>query len=103
MIEHDGKIDMLRYNGYTCGIIEKRGFYRMSNEPGKNEKPSEFITVKETCRMLGVSRASVDRYAQAGRLTRYKQGAPARTMFRRKQVLELQEVKQVKTHKADKK
>lgn len=58
----------------------------MSDE---QQEVSEYVDVKEACRILGVSRASLDNYVRRGLLTRYVQQAPKRTMYRRSALLAL--------------
>ena len=53
----------------------------------------EYVDVKEACRILGVSRSTLDLYVRNNRLTRYEQGAPKRTMYKRAAVEALKRVK----------
>ena len=62
----------------------------------------DFMTMREALAYLGVSRATLDSYVRQGRITRYKSGAPIRTMFRRRQIEALKEIKQVKSKPKDK-
>lgn len=56
-----------------------------------NEERSKFMTMQEVCEYLGVTRASVDNYARAGKLKRFKQ--LKNTVFLREQVERLKEPK----------
>jgi predicted site-specific integrase-resolvase len=60
----------------------------------EHEYSSEYATVKEACAILGVSRASLDNYARAGRIERYVLGAPQRVLYKRS---ELNLLKRVRT------
>jgi excisionase family DNA binding protein len=53
---------------------------------------SEYVTVEEACAILGVSRATLDKYVRDRRLTRYQQGAPKRTMYKRTALYALKRV-----------
>jgi hypothetical protein len=53
------------------------------------EQQSEYVDVKEACRILGVTRQSLDNYVKRGLLTKYHQRAPRRTMFKRAALLAL--------------
>jgi predicted site-specific integrase-resolvase len=56
-----------------------------------NDEPSKFMTMQETIEYLGVSRQTIDAYARAGKLKRFKQ--LKNTMFLREQVHKLKEPK----------
>ncbi len=58
-----------------------------------DDEQSEYVTVKEACKILGVSRATLDNYVRAHKLTRYEMGAPKRTMYRRAALEALKRVK----------
>lgn len=54
---------------------------------------SRYVSVKEAAALLGVSRATLDNYARAGRLKRYQGAAPIRTLYDRMQLETLKRVK----------
>ena len=47
---------------------------------------SEYVTVQEACRIVGVSRTSLDNYARSGVLTRYQKSAPKRMLYKRSEL-----------------
>lgn len=53
----------------------------------------EYITVQEAAELLGVKRRTVERYAEEGRLTRYRRGVRRQVFFNRKQVETLLEIR----------
>jgi predicted site-specific integrase-resolvase len=58
-----------------------------------DEHVSDYVDVKEATAILGVSRASLDNYARAGRLTRFEQGAPRRVLYKRSELNLLKRVR----------
>jgi len=58
-----------------------------------DEQQSEYVDVKEACRILGVSRASLDKYVRDGMLTRYEMRAPHRTFYKRAALEALKRIK----------
>lgn len=54
---------------------------------------TDYVAVKEACELLGVSRASLDNYSRAGRLTRFEQGAPRRVLYKRSELNLLKRIK----------
>lgn len=46
----------------------------------------EFVSVKDACSLLGVSRATLDNYVKAGKLVRFEQQAPIRVRYKRAQL-----------------
>jgi len=59
----------------------------------EEQEVSEYVDVREACAILGVSRATLDNYARAGRLTRYELGAPLRVRYKRSQLEVLRRIK----------
>ena len=57
----------------------------------------DYMSVKEALAYLGVTRASLDSYVRQGKISRYKR--LGRTMYRRKALEQLREIKQVKQPK----
>jgi predicted site-specific integrase-resolvase len=55
------------------------------------DESQKFMTMQETMEYLGVSRATIDTYARAGKLKRFKQ--LKNTVFLREQVEKLKEPK----------
>ena len=58
-----------------------------------DEQVSDYVDVKEATTILGVSRASLDNYSRAGRLTRFEQGAPRRVLYKRSELNLLKRIK----------
>ena len=56
-----------------------------------SEEKTKFMNMQETIEYLGVTRATIDAYARAGKLKRFKQFKS--TMFLREQVEKLKEPK----------
>lgn len=54
---------------------------------------NRYVSVREATAILGVSRATLDNYARAGRLKRYQSNAPIRTMYDRLQLETLKRVR----------
>ena len=57
------------------------------------DSEKEFLTVQEAMQFLGVSRATLDSYARDGKVKRYEQGAPKRTMYKREELAALKQIK----------
>lgn len=53
---------------------------------------SDYVDVREACEILGVSRATLDNYVRAGRLTRYESQAPIRVLYKRAQLESLKRI-----------
>lgn len=62
-----------------------------SSEDSEEQVSSKWMTMQETIEYLGVTRATVDAYARAGKLKRFKQ--LKNTVFLRSQVIALKEPK----------
>jgi excisionase family DNA binding protein len=54
---------------------------------------SEYVDIKEACKILGVSRQTLDNLVKRGELTRYELRTPKRTMYRRSSIEALKQVR----------
>jgi predicted site-specific integrase-resolvase len=62
-------------------------------DTSEEQEHSEYLSIQEAAAFLGVSRASLDNYARAGRIHRYELGAPVRTRYKRSELNLLKRVR----------
>lgn len=55
-------------------------------KPLVEERGEVYLTFEETCQYLGVTRDTLDRYARAGRLTKYRRGLVRRVYFKQSEL-----------------
>ena len=55
-------------------------------EPLLEEQGDAYLTFEETLKYLGVTRDTLDRYAKAGRLTKYRRGLARRVYFKQSEL-----------------
>jgi excisionase family DNA binding protein len=53
----------------------------------------EYLTLKEACRYLDVSRQTIHNYVKAGKLTRYERDAPHVTLYKRSELDQLRKIR----------
>jgi excisionase family DNA binding protein len=53
----------------------------------------EYMTLKEACQYLGVSRQTINNYVKTGKLTRYERDAPHVTLYKKSELDELRKIK----------
>lgn len=57
-----------------------------TQEPTENEPQADYITIKEACNILNVSRATLHRYEKQGKIKVY--GIGARRLLKRSELIE---------------
>jgi predicted site-specific integrase-resolvase len=53
----------------------------------------EYLTLKEACQYLGVSRQTIHNYVKKGKLTRYERDAPHVTLYKKIELDRLRKVR----------
>lgn len=53
----------------------------------------EFLTPQEACEYLGVSRSTLERYAETGRITKYRRGIRREVFFKKEELDRLLEIR----------
>lgn len=53
---------------------------------------TEYLNPQEACDYLGVSRSTLERYAEAGRITKYRRGVKRAVFFKKSELDRLLEI-----------
>lgn len=60
--------------------------YHTSGGTGLTHNGEEYLTPAQACELLGVSRRTLERYAEHKKITKYRRGIRKNTFFKRKDV-----------------
>ena len=71
----------------VCSYQFERGAY-LTQTDGR-----EYLTPQEACDYLGVSRSTLERYAETGRITKYRRGIKREVPFKRAELDRLLEIR----------
>jgi len=57
------------------------------------QNEDEYLTPQEACDYLDVSRSTLERYAEAGRITKYRRGVKRGVFFKKTELARLLEIR----------
>ena len=80
-------VDMHLVKCFTS--ISQQKSWRVRKQVMQGEE--KYLTTKEACEFLGVTRRSLERYAEQGRITRYKRGITRAVYYKQSELARLLE------------